>query len=120
MLKEQTVWICDRCERIFPGEKPTQCTCETAIQPENVVGAFEILSKANGQKFNVICLFCGLDRVVHRSNIRRQKSCGCKPKHIEILFNTEDKVRYTCNKCGKTISTDLPIERWCHEIEDEE
>ena len=119
MIEQIKAWKCRKCERVY-FDKPTVCACVSAIEPGNIVGCFKLLTRSNGRKFTAQCLLCGLDTEIDASNIRRQKSCGCKPRHCEILNNTETEARYRCKKCQKTILEDLPVMVWCCDLEEEE
>ena len=115
MIQEISAWKCDKCERVY-FDRPASCTCTKEITDGNVVGCFRIISKSNGRKFSATCLLCGLDTEIDTSNIRRQKSCGCKPKYCDVLSNTDAEVRYRCKRCGKILVSELPIMVWCCEI----
>jgi hypothetical protein len=114
MLTEIKAWKCEKCQRIY-FDKPAACSCVAEISQGNLIGCFKVINRNNGRKLTVTCLLCGLDTEVDSSNIRRQKSCGCKPKHIDILSNTEQEVRYRCKKCTKTHVEGLPAMEWCCE-----
>ena len=112
MLERLDTWKCTKCKRLY-HEELKFCQCEGEISVGHTVGVFKILTKNNGRKLEVTCILCGLDTEIDTSNIRRQKSCGCKPRHIDVINSSEKEIRYTCRKCGKSHVVDVPVFSWC-------
>lgn len=111
-FKKITRYQCTDCDKIYTYE-PSKCSCKDILAKDKVVGSFKLVEPADDDKWHVICLICDNDVEIHRSNIRRQKSCGCKPKHIHILGITEKSVNYLCTKCTDTKVVVIPILEWC-------
>jgi hypothetical protein len=116
-----TDWIevqsfkCSRCSKIYHELHPDKCICRSPYEVGNIIGPFKIIGAKVDEKIPVICVLCDCSKDLHYTAIKRQKSCGCKPKHIEVIESTEDFIRYKCNKCGKTVSDELPILHYCCE-----
>ncbi len=117
MIIEKTYYVCDKCGTKYSSFTP-QCDCENKLTKGKVVGPFEILDTATNGTLKCQCRLCGLVKDIDSSNIRRQVSCGCKPRRIEILQFMKDNIRYKCRKCGKTNIDNLPIEVYCCDEEE--
>lgn len=84
------------------------------LEPGRLIGPFELLTKIDAQKWEARCRLCDIIKPLHISNMYRQKSCGCKPKHINIEYFDDEGFQYTCRTCGQTKIVDLPMrEPWC-------
>lgn len=113
-------WKCTECERIYT-EEPQYCVCERQVYVEGEqFGPFVIFNKIDRVNIRVKCLLCDSFHVIRYNNIKIQKSCGCLPKHVEIVEIKEQVVTYTCRRCGKTQSAKMPIVMYCCEDENED
>lgn len=111
---------CSECERIYE-EKPTRCVCErTVFIKGERFGPFVIINAVGEQEVKVRCILCDTVSTKHYSNIRKQTSCGCKPKYIEPIELTEEIFVYRCKRCGKIVTKRLPIVSYCCEDKGEE
>ena len=117
MIHEVIIYTCDNCKKIYK-DHPGKCECENSLRNQEQIGPFKILDTVSNGLFKVQCLLCGMVKEIHRSNLRRQVSCGCKPKTIEILQFTETQFRYRCRKCGASKLSSFPVDQWCC-VEDE-
>ena len=114
MIEEITIYKCTVCGKTYT-DKVTECTgCSNRIVVGQIVGPFRVIKKlAVTGKYRVECLLCGFEKEILSSNLKRQSSCGCKPRHIEILHITEHKVRYHCRRCLDNRAEELPIFTYC-------
>jgi DNA-directed RNA polymerase subunit RPC12/RpoP len=114
MIEERKIYVCTECGKTFENKVATCAECSKAIRPGKVVGPFRVIKKTfmNG-KYVVECLLCGYEATVGVTNLKRQKSCGCKPRHIETRSVTEHSVRYYCSRCGKVRVEEPPVLEWC-------
>jgi len=114
MIEERKIWVCTDCNKVFEhhvGECPE---CSNAIKDGYVYGSFRVIRRSvTGGRFIVECIPCGYETDVDRTNLRRQKSCGCKPRHINILSVSESAIRYFCSRCRDTKVEEPPIFEWC-------
>jgi hypothetical protein len=120
-LKPVVCYRCDRCKRIYETE-PVKCICDRIVYLEGEkVGSFIVIeqSKEDKKEFTVRCLLCGSLTDVHYTNIKDQKSCGCKPKYIELISVSEKVIIYRCKKCGKVQTPKPPIVTYCCEEDDD-
>lgn len=110
-----TCYRCLDCNRIYE-EKPSRCVCERQVYIEGErFGSFVVVGKGEGNTINARCLLCSCRTHVLSSNIRRQQSCGCKPKHAEIIELNESTLVYRCRKCMRMHTVNLPIITYCCE-----
>jgi len=114
-MKEIKAYQCLRCNKIYLNDCPEQCQCQSKLDKGNIVGPFLILGKKLNDGIPVRCLLCYSSTTVNYTCIRRQKSCGCKPRHIDIITVSEENVRYLCKKCGKYTTQEVPILAYCCE-----
>ena len=114
MIEKRTIYICGDCGKIYEDD-PQNCECESRLTKGKIIGPFEILDTSTNGSLKCQCQLCGIVCKVASSNIKRQVSCGCKPRSAEILQFMEEKIRYKCRKCGQTKIENLPIEEWCCE-----
>jgi hypothetical protein len=115
-FEELTYYQCKKCRRVWHQE-PKQCSCERSLSCEGArVGPFEIIKRISGpgQKLLVRCGFCTVSKEIASSNIRKQHSCGCKPRHIQIIETDPDNqvVTYKCRQCA-SIQTEHFPPSWC-------
>lgn len=110
-IEEVTKYRCSLCKKEF-NSHPGICNCINRNQPGKIIGPFTLLSKNNGS-WKCQCNICSQTKNVHSSNIRRQNSCGCAPRWIEIIEVNKDKIRYKCRKCNQSIVSPLPVFEWC-------
>lgn len=113
---KRTIYECTNCKKQYVDE-PRSCFCEEKLEENSVVGPFKLLEKVNGDKWKVMCLMCDIIKVIHRSNIKRSQSCGCKPRHCSVITFTNKGVRYKCEKCNSHINSNYPILDWCCNVE---
>lgn len=113
MIVKVVLYKCNRCGKQYATE-PEYCECESRLEVGRIVGPFKILEITNSQ-CKCQCQICGMVKLIHRSNIARQASCGCKPRHIEILQFMGERLRYRCRTCGEITIDNMPIELWCCE-----
>lgn len=119
MLVPVICYRCSKCNRIYEAA-PNECICERKVYIKGErFGAFLILDRVDNQNAKVKCVLCGNNRTILYSNIRDQQSCGCKPRHIEILDITGDVCVYKCRRCINTRTCNLPIAMYCCEDKDE-
>lgn len=114
MIEAITVYRCTKCSRTFE-QKVEECTeCRNKIQNDTIIGPFRIIKRLDLiKKFRVECLLCGFEKEIFQSNVRRQSSCGCRPRHIELHNITAREVRYHCRRCGDNRVEELPVFTWC-------
>lgn len=114
MIEEIIIYKCSKCGKTYE-KKPTECEgCSNRIEVGSVVGPFRVVKKLGVTgKFRVECLLCGFEKDILNSNLKRQSSCGCKPRHIEILGITKDKVRYHCRRCFTHRTDTVPVLVFC-------
>jgi len=111
VIQQKLVYRCTLCGKDY--ENPQQhCICENGLKAGDNIGPFHILEK-DGSNYKVECNLCGIVKYIHYSNIRRQVSCGCKPRHINISRVLPTEIRYVCKKCNKQHLETLPLEEWC-------
>ncbi len=111
MIQQKLVFRCTLCGKDY--ENPQQhCMCETTLKAGDNIGPFHILEK-RGRDYKVECNICGLVKDIHSSNIRRQVSCGCKPRHVSISRILANEIRYRCKKCDEVHLVSLPLDEWC-------
>jgi rubredoxin len=113
MFVEYKAFKCTKCGKVYENEAPPSCVCEISLQPGKIVGTFQLLAKMEDRNWNVICLLCGLETKINSSNMKRQKSCGCKPRHIDLIDMSADSARYKCRKCRTSYTEETPILLWC-------
>ena len=102
----------------FDGDKVLvlmNCDKTTVLKVQEEGFKIIAFKKDDEGKLPTICLLCDCSKDIHYTALKRQKSCGCKPKWIEILDMSEEYVRYRCTKCNKKISDELPILTFCCE-----
>lgn len=110
---------CSQCNRIYE-EQTDYCICERQVFIEGErFGPFIVIERLEDNNLKVKCILCDTFTTVHAANIRRQQSCGCKPKHVEKLDLTSEVLVYRCRKCGKTRTVRLPVVSYCCEGENE-
>jgi hypothetical protein len=113
---EVTQYKCTKCGKLW-SSVPVECTCARKYEPGQQINVFKLVERSEvGRTWRVICLLCDCYTDISTSNLRRQKSCGCCPKHIEPLSINDEFVRYKCNKCFSYKSEKLPVEEWCCDI----
>jgi len=110
------VFKCTTCDRLY-FTLPVECSCHNKIVKDNVIGPFKLLEKEDEDKWKVVCRLCDMIKVIHRTNVKRSASCGCKPRHINIILINQSKVKYRCQKCNSTIETSYPVIDWCCNVE---
>lgn len=110
------LYRCSDCNRLYE-EKPENCICERRVYVEGErIGPFVV--KGNSEKqahVKVRCILCDTFVDIAYSNIRRQQSCGCKPRSAEVLELSEEVLVYRCRRCGKSNTAVLPIITYCCE-----
>lgn len=109
---ELTVYRCDKCNKLYT-HLPRECSCNGKIAKDNFVGPFKILEQEDADNWKVSCRLCDMIKIIHRTNIRRSTSCGCKPRHIHVLTLAEKQIRYKCDRCRTITSTNYPVIDWC-------
>ena len=116
MIIPITCYRCSECNRIYETD-PERCVCDRAIFIKNSVhGSFIILSKSERMHhYMVKCILCGSTKELHYANIKRQASCGCKPRHIDLTEVTPNKVMFVCKKCDEAYVSVPPIVSYCCE-----
>lgn len=117
MIEEQVYYVCSDCGKIYDSN-PQHCECETKLAKGRIIGPFEILDATTNGSLTCQCRLCGLIKDINSSNIRKQSSCGCKPRSAQILQFMTDQIRYKCRRCNKTNIDNLPIDLWCCHDED--
>jgi len=111
MIKQVLVYRCSLCGR--DHDTPQQhCSCENKLNNGDILGPFTILEKRNSG-YQIECNICGMVKVIHYTNVRRQMSCGCKPRHVEITRILPTEIRYQCKKCQDFHTEPLPLDEWC-------
>lgn len=111
MIEEIIRYRCTRCGKEFDDEV-IKCPCESRLEEGKVVGPFTLIEKERGG-WKVKCNLCTQYATIHSSNLNRQKSCGCVPRHIRVVDITGDKVRLNCIKCNSTVIESLPVLEYC-------
>lgn len=121
MLVPITCYRCDRCKRIYE-EAPNRCVCERTIYVVGErTGSFIILDKGEQENYFLVrCILCGTTSELYYTNMKRQKSCGCKPLHIKIESISTDSLAYTCKRCNKTSIIKPPVVTYCCETTEDE
>lgn len=115
MLIPITCYRCSNCNRIYE-EEPNKCICERTVYIVGErFGPFIILEHVDELQIKVRCILCDSTRIIAYSNIKKQKSCGCKPRIAEIIELTGETLTYRCRKCGKALTKRLPIVAYCCE-----
>lgn len=111
-----TCYRCSDCNRLYE-EDPERCVCERSVfVKDSVHGSFIVRDKAEKPTYYLVtCILCGSTKEIRYSNIRRQDSCGCKPRSAIISEITPEKVMYTCRKCGESHILVPPIVSYCCE-----
>jgi len=118
--EEVTGYRCKLCEKVYYGLIPTYCTCRSPFEIGRMIGPFVVVgAKENGGNVPVECLLCDTTKSIHYSALSRQKSCGCKPRHITIADITRENVRYFCKKCQRHTTQVLPVMCYCCENGDD-
>lgn len=115
LFKDVKAFECVRCKKVFLGDHPPECGCSLVLEEGKRIGSFQLQKKLPERNWSVICLLCSLETRINGTNLKKQKSCGCKPRHIEILAISDLELRYRCRKCGTTYSEKMPILMWCCE-----
>ena len=112
-INQVTRYECSSCKKLY-AHSVSHCACENKNREGKVEGPFRLIEKVGG-RWKCECILCTGIKEVHVSNLKRQSSCGCLPRHIRLVTITPERVKYHCNKCGKEVSEDLPITQWCHD-----
>ena len=123
-------YICNDCDFAFvarttdgkvhpPPDYCENCSATAALlrpkkkrrQPGDIINGFLLVSYARTQHvWKVQCLFCLEYDLVGRTNITRQKSCGCI-KSGTLLVNSFNNAKHTCEcecrECGLTSTYSL-------------
>lgn len=111
-----TSYRCVRCNKVYHSDPPDKCICRSPYEIGNLLGPFKITgAKDEDGKIPVVCLICDCSKDIHYTGLKRQKSCGCKPKWIDVLDISEEFVRYRCSKCGQISTDELPVINYCCE-----
>jgi hypothetical protein len=98
--------------------QPKYCVCDRHVYIEGEqFGPFIIKKFISKEELQVQCLLCGSFHKMKYNNVKKQHSCGCKPRHIVILEIDENKFIYTCKKCGRNTITNPPVVIYCCEEE---
>lgn len=105
-------YACKRCGKVYKN-LPDACSCRDRLHMGMTVGPFLLLSDDYTDGWRVNCRLCDMIGSQHRSNIKRAKSCGCKPSHIDILSHSLDFVKYVCNRCEDATTSHYPVIQWC-------
>ena len=109
MFEEIIAYRCKRCGKQYDVH-PGVCTCEAKNHPGKHVGAFILLEQING-RWKVQCKVCNMIKEVHSSNLKRQKTCGCAPRGIDVIHIQDDNITYRC-KCTELVHDKLPLDEW--------
>jgi hypothetical protein len=109
---------CTSCNRIYEAE-PKKCVCERQIYIKGErFGPFEIVKEAEDHQIKVRCILCDTVSTMHFTNIKKQQSCGCKPRHVEVIELNDEVFVYRCRKCNKVSTVRVPVVTYCCEEED--
>jgi hypothetical protein len=106
---------CVRCDKVYHDKHPDRCVCRSPYEEGLMIGPFKITGAKVDEKLPVICLLCDSSKEIHYTALKRQKSCGCKPRWITIIDISEQFVRYRCIKCSQTHTEELPVLQYCCE-----
>lgn len=109
---------CTDCGRFYET-LPNECICVKAVfYKGRLSGSFIIEGPPDDSGIvQVTCVLCGMTTNIHYTNIKKQISCGCKPKYIRMLKVTKDIVQYKCDKCQSVTNAVPPIVVYCCEEE---
>ena len=110
-------WICSECGRVTESLPLSDCKCTEGTLKGSVVGSFVLMEdKVTDRLMEVQCIPCGHTVQLMYSSLKRQPSCGCRPRHIEIINVNPDAIRFYCKKCKQTSYKKPPLIRWhCEE-----
>ena len=116
MIESQTIYKCTKCGAIYEDD-PGKCKCEEKLIKGKQAGNFMLVSKIPGPKrrWKVTCLLCDNYHEIAETNIKRQFSCGCVPKHIDIGEVKNGTVQYVCRKCDSSRHVRVPVAIYCCE-----
>ena len=118
-FKEIRAFMCEHCSRVYTT-LPLNCVCEKrSYLIGQIIGSFVLQTRPSEDGMvSVTCVLCGLTSEMHYTNMKRQVSCGCKPKHIKLEDVQAEITRYKCQRC-RTLHTEAnPIVTYCCEEED--
>lgn len=119
MAWEQIIcYKCIDCDKIYTILPKDGCTClERKFYRGQRCGSFFIQDEelTSDGKYTVICILCGLTAKIHKTNLKRQVSCGCKPKHISIHSIDNESIVYACKRCNKIRKEIPPVVVYCCE-----
>lgn len=118
--KQILVFKCTECERTYEV-LPTECICvKQRFYKGRPVGSFIIESPPDQSgDIEVVCILCGMTTRIHYTNVKKQVSCGCKPKYIELLAVDKEVIRYRCKRCNSVHNVIPPIVTYCCEEADQ-
>jgi len=102
---------CSLCGKKWDTSRQ-HCSCEKNMSPGSILGSFRLINR-QGRRWKVTCLLCGMECVIDYANIFKQKSCGCKPRHVFLLNVSEGYVRYRCDRCQENFVQTVPVLEWC-------